>query len=101
MPQTTVGGARPLPVLLLPCPGRSHPARCLTPLVLPSVLWPDPPPLPMMAQAGHALPILWASSLGRGAHGGGEAISALTWASPKPASLGALFCLEENSHFSL
>ena len=100
MPQTTVGGARLLPVLLLPCPGRSQPARCLTPSVLPSVLWPDPPPLPM-AQAGHALPLLWASGLGWEAHSGGKAISALTRASPKPASLGALFCLEENSHFSV
>lgn len=61
------------------------------PLVLPSVLWPDPPPLPTVAQASHALPILWASGLGWGAQGGGEAILALTWARPKPASLGALF----------
>ena len=56
------------------------------------------PSSPTVAQAGHALPILWARGLG---HGVGEAISALTWARPKPASLGALFWLEENSHFSL
>ena len=68
------------------------------PIILPSVLWPGPPPLPTVAQAGHALPILWARGLG---HGVGEAILALTWARPKPASLGALFWLEENSHFRL
>ena len=61
------------------------------PIILPSVLWPGPPPLPTVAQAGHALPILWARGLG---HSVGEAILALTWARHKPASLGALFWLE-------